>query len=137
MVRFAFYEKVSDSSTQKYVLKKKKTHFMTFSGPCRANIFPCQDFPCRAVPIFFRAMIFRAVPCHKSAGPPFRAVPGRPCQRCKPYLSQFAHTSNATQLDKQFGNPGSGQILGSPAHTKSNACRQMPNCQEMLGFYSM
>ena len=25
-------------------------------------------------------MIFRAVPCHKSAGPPFRAVPGLPWQ---------------------------------------------------------
>ena len=50
------------------------------------------DFSCHAVPIFFRAKIFRAVPakisramifragqCHKSPGPPVRAVPERPC----------------------------------------------------------
>ena len=44
-------------------------------------------FPGGAVPIFFRAMIFRAVPCHKSAGPPCRAVPGRPCQSSVASLS--------------------------------------------------
>ena len=43
----------------------------------------CDIFPGHAVPLFFRAkifraMIFRAGPCHKSPGPPFRAVPGRP-----------------------------------------------------------
>ena len=36
----------------------------------RANIFRAN---------IFRAKILRAVPCHKSAGPRFRAVPGRPC----------------------------------------------------------
>ena len=66
----------------------KKQFYDIFFGPRRAIIFPCQYFPCRAVPIFFRAMIFRAGPCHKSAGPPFRAVPGRPCNR-QPCLLSF------------------------------------------------
>ena len=45
--------------------------------PCQYFSVPRFSVPCRAK--IFRAMIFRAVPCHKSPGPPFRAVPGRPC----------------------------------------------------------
>ena len=40
---------------------------------------PCQYFPCRAK--IFRAKIFRAGPCHKSPGPPVRAVPEPPCPK--------------------------------------------------------
>ena len=77
MMRFAFYEKLSDFSTQKYF--PKKINFMTFfrAMPCQYFSVPRFSVPCRAK--IFRAMIFRAVPCHESAGPPFRAVPGRPC----------------------------------------------------------
>ena len=63
-----------------------KNHGMLSETGPYAKIFravPCQYF---SVPLFsvpgrakiFRAMIFRAGPCHKSPGPPFRAVPGRP-----------------------------------------------------------
>ena len=77
----------------------KRVHLAWFCVPCRANIFPCHYFPCRAVPRFsvprfsvpcrakiFRAMIFRAGPCHKSVGPPVRAVPGRPWIAASPPL---------------------------------------------------
>ena len=60
----------------------KNNSWQLFSAPCRAIIFSCQYFPCRAVPRFSvpgRAKIFRAVPCHKYAGPRVRAVPERPC----------------------------------------------------------
>ena len=52
--------------------------FMIFfrAMPCHYFSVPRFSVPCRAK--IFRAMIFRAGPCHKSAGPPFRAVPGRP-----------------------------------------------------------
>ena len=30
----------------------KRVHMPRFFVPCRAKIFPCQDFPCRAVPRF-------------------------------------------------------------------------------------
>ena len=56
---------------------------------CRAIIFPCQYFAGRAVPLFFHAMIFHAGPCHKSPGPPFRAVPGRPCHQKFPKLNKL------------------------------------------------
>ena len=74
MMRFAFYEKISDFRP-KHIFPKKQVYDI---------------FPGHAVPIFFRAKISRAVPCqyfsvprfsvpcHKSAGPPCRAVPGRP-----------------------------------------------------------
>ena len=52
--------------------------FMIFFGavPCHYFSVPRFSVPGRAK--IFRAMIFRAGPCHKSPGPPFRAVPGRP-----------------------------------------------------------
>ena len=77
MVRFGFYEKVSDFSTKN--MFQKKNNFMTFfrAMPCQYFSVPTFYVPCRAK--IFRAMIFRAGPCHKSPGPPFRAVPGRPC----------------------------------------------------------
>ena len=81
-----------------------------FFGPWRAIIFPCQDFPCRAVLIFFRAMIFRAVPCHKSPGPPCRAVPGRPCHASGSHFSGMGQI-RAGSLASRSRVPGKG-----PAH---------------------
>ena len=56
--------------------------------PCQYVSVPIFSLPCRAK--IFRAKILRAVPCHKSAGPPFRAVPGLPCPI-------FKHYANANQ----------------------------------------
>ena len=73
MMRFAFYETVSGSSTQKYFPKKLMCMIFFRAMPCHYFSVPIFSVPCRAK--IFRAKIFRAGPCHKSPGPPVRAVP--------------------------------------------------------------
>ena len=96
-MRFAFYEKVADFLTNKYV--PKQNNFMAFFWvmPCHYFSVPIFCGPCRAK--IFRAKILRAGPCHKSAGPRVRAVPRRPCNglcSARPTIGSNAAEINGT-----------------------------------------
>ena len=79
MMRFAFYEKLPDVFGQTVFPNNINFMICFWAMPCQYFSVPIFSVPCRAK--IFRARIFRAVPCHESAGPPVRAVPGRPCNR--------------------------------------------------------
>ena len=79
----------------KHVCQKKSVFYVKFQTfrAMASQYFSLPRFfvvPGRAK--IFRAMIFRAVPCHESADPPVRAVPGRPCVDASAYVSRLIAT---------------------------------------------
>ena len=81
----------------KIIFPKKHFYDIFWAVSCHDFSVPIFSVPCRAK--IFRAMIFRAGPCHKSAGPPCRAVPGRPWQKS---TWEFCGTSIGDYLRLEF-----------------------------------